>query len=419
MEEVFGSELNSSGIGPNPQIKNSQNDKNYFNQPIHTLMRTFPLSSIINFPSLNRVQEECFDLLFRTDERALITSPTGSGKTLLFELGIARIIIQNYNLMEKVYKNKNFKIIYIAPIKSLCHEKTFEWKMKYGKTPLELTVTESTSDSEYLNINLLNNSNIILTTPEKFDVLTRKWKDISSFISNISLLLIDEIHLLNEEHRGATLEAIIARIKLLKNMDNFKQTNLENIRIIAVSATIPNISDVAEFLGIEKNSKGLKVFGEEYRPVKVERIVIGYKRNKNQNEFVFEKYLDYRVSSIIEKYSEGKPTLIFCQTQKGSINSAKQLMIDYQEGKLLSMKLDLNTKKLLEQISSTINNKQLSTFVKFGIAFHNAGLSLNDRQIIEDNFKINAIKIICTTSTLSQGVNLPARLVIIKSTNKE
>ena len=87
-----------------------------------------------------------------------------------------------------MYKNKNFKIIYIAPIKSLCQEKTFEWKMKYGKAPLELTVTESTSDSEYLNINLLNNSNIILTTPEKFDVLTRKWKDISNFISNISFI---------------------------------------------------------------------------------------------------------------------------------------------------------------------------------------------------------------------------------------
>ena len=417
MEEVFGSELNLSQNSPSPKVENSENDKNYFNQPFNSLKKLFPLSSIITFPSLNRVQEECFDLLFRTDERVLITSPTGSGKTLLFELGIARIILQNYNLKEKMYKNKNFKIIYIAPIKSLCQEKTFEWKMKYGKAPLELTVTESTSDSEYLNINLLNNSNIILTTPEKFDVLTRKWKDISSFISNISLLLIDEIHLLNEEHRGATLEAIIARIKLLKNMENFKQTNLENIRIIAVSATIPNILDVVEFLGIGKDQKGLKIFGEEYRPVKVERIVIGYKRNKNQNEFVFEKYLDYRVSSIIEKYSEGKPTLIFCQTQKGSINSAKQLMTDYQEGKLMCMKLDLNTKKILEQISSSINNKQLSTFVKFGIAFHNAGLSLNDRQIIEDNFKINAIKIICTTSTLSQGVNLPARLVIIKSTN--
>ena len=428
LEAAFGSDINSShhSTPKKSKTKSKSNiieldDINYFNQPIYVLMKKFPLSSIINFPTLNEVQQECFDLLFKSDERALITSPTGSGKTLLFELGIARIIKQNYNLSSNSYKNKNFKIIYIAPIKSLCQEKTFEWKIKYSKSPLELTVIECTSDSEYLNISLLNNSNIILTTPEKFDVLTRKWKEISNFISNISLLLIDEIHLLNEENRGATLEAIIARIKLLKNMENFKQTNLEKIRIIAVSATIPNISEVAEFLEIKEEektkNKGLKIFGEEYRPVKVERIVIGYKRNKNQNEFVFEKYLDYRVSGIIEKYSEGKPTLIFCQTQKGTINSAKQLVNDYQEGKLLSMKLDISTKKILNDISTSINNKQLSNFVKFGIAFHNAGLSLNDRQIIEENFKINAIKIICTTSTLSQGVNLPARLVIIKSTN--
>ena len=421
LEAAFGSDMDSSlpSTKKKTEIKDEQN---YFKQPKQILMKIFPLSSIINFPTLNKVQDECFDLLFKSDERALITSPTGSGKTLLFELSIARIIKQNYNISGNAYINKNFKIIYIAPIKSLCQEKTFEWKIKYSKNPLELNVTEYTSDSEYLNINLLNNSNIILTTPEKFDVLTRKWKDISSFISNISLLLIDEIHLLNEENRGATLEAIIARIKLLKNMENFKQTNLEKIRIIAVSATIPNILDVAEFLEVKENektheNKGLKIFGEEYRPVKVERIVIGYKRNKNQNEFVFEKYLDYRLSSIIEKYSEGKPTLIFCQTQKGTINSAKQLVNDYHEGKLLSMKVDIQTKKILNDISTSLNNKQLSNFVKFGIAFHNAGLSLNDRQIIEENFKLNAIKIICTTSTLSQGVNLPARLVIIKSTN--
>ena len=421
IEAAFGSDINMSLHSTQKESK-VINDNDYFEQSMPILLKQFPLSSIVNFPTLNKVQEECFNLLFKSDERSLITSPTGSGKTLLFELGMARIIKQNYNLSTNSYKNKNFKIIYIAPIKSLCQEKTFEWKIKYSKSPLELNVLECTSDSEYLNISLLNNSNIILTTPEKFDVLTRKWKEISGFISNISLLLIDEIHLLNEDNRGATLEAIIARIKLLKNMENFKNTNLENIRIIAVSATIPNISDVAEFLEIKENEKnkekkGLKIFGEEYRPVKVERIVNGYKRNKNQNEFVFEKYLDYRVYTIIEKYSEGKPTLIFCQTQKGTINSAKQLVNDYQEGKLLSMKIDNQTKKILNDISTSINNKQLSSFVKFGIAFHNAGLSLNDRQIIEDNFKISAIKIICTTSTLSQGVNLPARLVIIKSTN--
>ena len=130
MEEVFGSELNSkkSHIAPQSPSPEENSEKNFFNQPMRDLMKSFPLSSIITFPTLNRVQEECFDLLYRTDERALITSPTGSGKTLLFELGIGRIIKQNYNLKEKAYKNKNFKIIYIAPIKSLCQEKTFEWK---------------------------------------------------------------------------------------------------------------------------------------------------------------------------------------------------------------------------------------------------------------------------------------------------
>ena len=421
--EAFGSEALS---------ENNNNSKNknetvldfdsYFALTKKKLIKIFPLSSIVNFPNLNKVQDECFDLLYKKNKNVLITAPTGSGKTLLFEIAIARIIKLNYDIKTNAYINKNFKIIYIAPIKSLCQEKTYEWKIKFNKAPLALNVTEYTSDNEYINIGLLKTSNIILTTPEKFDVLTRKWKDIFNIISNINLILFDEIHLLNEDDRGATLEAIIARIKLLQKMENFKNTNMQNIRIIAVSATIPNIQDIAEFLGIEKleNNKinsCVKIFGEEYRPVKVDKIVLGFKRNSNQNEFTFEKYLDYRTAGIIEKYSEGKPTLIFCQTQKGTMNSAKQLVTDYQKGKLNSMKIDNNTQKILNEISTLLNNKSLSNFIKYGIAFHNAGLSLNDRQIIEDNFKINVIKIICTTSTLSQGVNLPARLVIIKSTN--
>ena len=200
LQAVFGSDIESS----HSSTKKINKENDFFKQSIYSLMKQYPLSSIINFPNLNKVQEECFDLLYKTNERALITSPTGSGKTLLFELGMARVIKQNYNISKNIYENKNFKIIYIAPIKSLCQEKTFEWKMKYSKSPLELNVTEYTSDSEYLNISLLTKSNIILTTPEKFDVLTRKWKKISNFISNISLLLIDEIHLLNDQSRGAT-----------------------------------------------------------------------------------------------------------------------------------------------------------------------------------------------------------------------
>jgi ATP-dependent DNA helicase HFM1/MER3 len=396
-------------IKQNPSKKCLSSKKNY--------LENFPLNLIIKYPNLNKVQESCFDLLFYTNENSLITAPTGSGKTLLFEISLARIIKENFNLNKNSFNNKNFKIIYIAPIKSLCQEKTFDWKIKFCQNPLNLNILEFTSDNEYINFTQLNEANLILTTPEKFDVLSRKWKKIPEFFLEISLLLIDEIHLLNEENRGATIEAIVSRMKLISSLKRFQNSFIENFRIIALSATIPNIYEIAEFLNVKKS--GLKIFGEEFRPVKIERIVLGYQRGKNQNEYMFEKYLDYRIANLIQNYSEGKSSLIFCQTQKGTINCAKQLVNDFNLGKLTSISslITKEDKKKLENLSFKISNKNLSQCIKYGIAFHNGGLNSNDRNLIENNFKDNLIKIICTTSTLAQGVNLPARLVIIKSTN--
>ena len=400
----------------NPISKTNNNISNATQTQTNPL-QTFPLSLIIKYPKLNIIQQNCLELLYNTNFNSLITAPTGSGKTLLFEIAMARTIKLNFNYSSNNFYQKNFKIIYIAPIKSLCQEKTFDWKQKYYQHPLGLNVMECTGDNEFINMVQLNNANIVLTTPERFDILSRKWKENFNFLSNISLILIDEIHLLNEENRGGTIEAIVARLKLLMNHKKFQNTFLKNLRFIALSATIPNIPEVAEFLNV--NNQGLKIFGEEFRPVKIEKIVLGFQRNKNQNEFMFEKSLDFRLANLIENYSEGKPTLIFCQTQKGAVNSAKQIVTEIQSGKILNISTKISpAKKLkLESISNSITNKSLSQFVKFGVGFHHAGLNLSDRSIIEENFKQQNIKIICTTSTLSQGVNLPARLVIIRSTN--
>ena len=179
------------------------NNDNYFSLSKSKLINLFPLSSIINPSNLNKIQDECFDLLYKTNKTTIITAPICINKSILLELAIARIIKINYDTNNKNYINKNFKIIYISPIKKSIQEKTFEWKMKFSKNPLELNVTEFIShNNENSNINLLNNSNIILTTPKKFDELSRDWKKISNFISNISLILIDEIQLINEKNTG-------------------------------------------------------------------------------------------------------------------------------------------------------------------------------------------------------------------------
>ena len=109
--------------------------------------------------------------------------------------------------------------------------------------------------------------------------------------------------MLNFEERGATLEAVVSRIM-----------SLSNPRIIAVSATIPNIKEVAQWLKVS-NSMTF-VFGEEYRPVKINKIVLGFKTSNNP--YTFEKMLNYKLTEVIRTYSEDKGALVFCQTQKGT-----------------------------------------------------------------------------------------------------
>jgi superfamily II RNA helicase len=367
--------------------------------------KQFPLNIIITHPNLNPIQTICFELLANTDKHSLVTAPTGSGKTTLFEISIGRVIKQNIDQNNK-YINTSFKIIYLAPIKSLCQEKYQEWRVKFSQ--LNLSVIEATGDSKFINQSQLQSANIILSTPERWDSITRKWKDYPLIISQIHLLLIDEIHLLNEEVRGGTLEAIVARMKLIAKNENFKNSPFCNFRIVALSATIPNIYDLAEWLSVD--AEGLKIFGEEYRPVQIEKIVLGY--NNDKNEYLFEKNLNFRLADLLQKYSDDRPSLVFCQTQKGTVTACLQLQKD--TGRIFNITPE--QKSELTHLANLVKDKQLIGLVKSGIAFHNASLTMFDRQLVEEYFKKGLLRVICTTSTLAQGVNLPARLVIIKST---
>ena len=118
--------------------------------------------------------------------------------------------------------------------------------------------------------------------------------------------------MLNYEERGATLEAIVSRIMSIN----------PKIRILAVSATIPNIHEVGEWLRCP--SQAICVFGEEFRPVKIKRIVTGFPNSGNP--FTFENGLNYKLLDIIRNYSERKGTLIFCPTQKGTQQACDQII---------------------------------------------------------------------------------------------
>ncbi|CAO2046611.1 unnamed protein product [Urochloa humidicola] len=378
-----------------------------------------PFRSVFKFRYFNSLQSECFHSCFFSDVNMVISAPTGSGKTVLFELCILRLLSRFLSPDLRFHLVKGtLKTIYIAPSKALVQEKLRDWNTKLG--PLGINCLEMTGDNEFYNNKAIHDADLILTTPEKFDSMSRHGirDGRLGFFSDIALVLTDEVHLLNDP-RGAALEAVVSRIKMLSQHSNMKSAPLANVRFVAVSATIPNIEDIAEWLLAPP--EGIKRFGEEMRPVKLTTKVFGYPPAKN--DFLFERKLQSFIYDILMQHSRGKSALVFCSTRKGAQEAAQCLSqtggsLGYSNPFMQSMQ----QYEHLRGASLTCSDKQLQACIVHGVGFHNGGLCLKDRNLVEGLFLKGDLRILCTTNTLAHGVNLPAHTVVIKSTqffNKE
>ncbi|XP_063061418.1 probable ATP-dependent DNA helicase HFM1 [Engraulis encrasicolus] len=358
--------------------------------------------SVFNqFPYFNNVQSKALDDILYTNKNFVVSAPTGSGKTVIFELAIIRL------LMESAEPWQNVKVVYMAPIKALCSQQFENWKQKFGS--LGLNCKELTGDTEVDDVFEIKNSHIILTTPEKWDSMTRKWKD-SFILHMIQLFLIDEVHVLKDTQRGATLEAVISRMKTM-NISAFEdESQSTQTRFVAVSATIPNVSDIACWLSDHEGPAACLKMDESHRPVQLRKVVLGFPCSTNQTEFKFDLSLNYKMANIIQTYSDQKPSLVFCSTRKGVQQSADVLAKDAR------FIMTVDHKLRLTKYADSLMDSKLRDLVMHGVAYHHAGVDASDRKVIEEAFTKGDLPVLFTTSTLAMGVNLPAHLVVIKST---
>uniref|UniRef100_A0A0D3AWA2 DNA 3'-5' helicase n=1 Tax=Brassica oleracea var. oleracea TaxID=109376 RepID=A0A0D3AWA2_BRAOL len=392
-------------------------------------MDTYTLKSVSDLPPnfrsaftfryFNSLQSECFPLCFHSDINMVISAPTGSGKTALFELCILRLLSKSISSDGRFLHAKGaLKTVYISPSKALVQEKLRDWNQKFNSWGI--SCLELTGDNETYSSKNIQDADIILTTPEKFDAVSRY--RVSSgglgFFSDIALVLIDEVHLLNDP-RGAALEAIVSRIKILSSNHELRLSTLASVRLLAVSATIPNIEDLAEWLKVP--TAGIKRFGEEMRPVKLTTKVFGYAAAKN--DFLFEKRLQNYIYDMLMQYSKGKSALVFCSTRKGAQEAAQKLaqtaMTYGYSNPFVKSREQLER---LREASPMCSDKQMQSYILQGVGYHNGGLCQKDRSLVEGLFLSGDIQVLCTTNTLAHGINLPAHTVVIKSTqhfNKE
>lgn len=371
-----------------------------------------PLSSLPSwcheaFPGaqkLNLVQSKVYPVAFNEHaENMLLCAPTGSGKTNVAMLTILNVMSQ-FRLRDGSFDLAGFKIVYVAPMKALVQEvvQSFTQRLQgYGVVVRELSGDVNLTKAQ------IDETQIIVTTPEKWDIVTRKAGDQRAYTQLVRLVIMDEIHLLHDS-RGPVLEAIVART--IRQIE----TTQEHIRLVGLSATLPNYQDVAVFLRV-KPDKGLYYFGNQYRPVPLEQTYIGItdkkaiKRFNTMNEVCYEKLMD----------NAGKnQVLIFVHSRKETAKTACALRDLAMQNDTLAkfLQADSASREILQTEVDSIKTQELKDLLPYGFAIHHAGLPRADRKLIEDLYADRHIQVLVSTATLAWGVNLPAHTVIIKGT---
>ena len=336
------------------------------------------------FERFNRMQTATLPALLDTEENVVVGAPTASGKTAVAEVAICRTLAEGGTAL------------FLAPLRALTNEKEREWE-RFEDLGYSVYVVTGERD---LNSRRAERADVLVMTPEKADSATRKYDSRRySFVTDIDCCIIDEVHLLDSEKRGSVLEVTVARLRRLCDP-----------RVVALSATMPNVEDVAAWL--DAPAETTFQFDDSYRPVPLEADVATY--SHGENAFADKYRRLYRALDLVEPHlREDGQALVFVSSRQDTVRAAEKTRDEFAERDVpVSARGDYD----FHTEAAELDNDTLRQSVLDGVGFHHAGLSRADKERVERWFREDRIVALFSTSTLAWGVNLPARCVVIRDT---
>lgn len=286
-------------------------------------------------------QQEILDHdLLASGFNCVLNMPTGSGKTWLAELAIEATL------------QTNARAVYVTPLRALATELISRWHSRFPETRIGIFTGDYGGTAKPYPIPF-RDAQLLIMTPERLDACTRSWRSHWSWIPEVDLVVIDEIHLLADANRGARLEGTISRVRRLNPFT----------RIIALSATLGNSYEIAKWLdGLEYTST--------WRPIPLSWRIVRYQR------------------------ASDKPNLLVQEVASNKANGGKSLVF-------------VQSRRRAEELSSLLEGKG------FTAEHHHAGLTQEQRRSVEKSFRGYEIDVLVATSTLEMGMNLPVRQVVL------
>ncbi|HXW94157.1 MAG TPA: DEAD/DEAH box helicase [Nitrososphaerales archaeon] len=313
----------------------------------------------------------------------VVASPTASGKTLL-------ALLAAY----KKAKEQRRKVVYLAPLRALASEKYAEFS---EMTRFGIFTNISTGDYDSSGESL-GRADVIVLTNERFDSVMRHRV---SWLNSVGLFIADEVHLAGNDSRGPTLEMILTKALHL-GLD---------AQLLALSATISNVRTLAEWL----HAIPVEL---DWRPVPLREGVYDYSRilftDGGERQIPRSTY-GPPIDVAMDTVKEGGQSLIFASTRRRAVSLATRAaelterQLSPEEKKAASEA----SRRILTSGEETSLSRLLAEIVAKGSAFHHAGIEAEHRRIVEEYYRARALKLLAATPTLSQGVNLPARRVVI------
>ena len=356
--------------------------------PLSDAIKSFYIDSGIR--ELYPPQSKAVSAGLLEQKNVLISIPTASGKTLLAELAMLQSL------------SFGGKCLYIVPLRALASEK-FRRFSEFRDLGFKSGISTGDLDEaeEYLG-----NNDIIVATSEKVDSLIRNE---TTWLQHISTVVLDEVHLLDSKDRGPTLEIVITKLRRLN----------PKMQIIALSATIQNSQEVADWMNAEcviSDWRPTKLYEGVYYDGVFEGEVIHTKEKTEKEIVLVGKGKEAGISLAADTIREGGQCLVFTNSRKNAAGFAKKA------GPVIQSYLSFEEQTELSRIAAEITDrsdtdaaKTLAFCIQSGVAFHHAGLSSDQRELVEKSFSAGLIKLISSTPTLAAGLNLPARRVIIAS----
>merc|ERR1719210_2240516 len=296
-------------------------------------------------------------------------------------------------------QNPEGRCVYVTPKDALADIAYADWHGKF--TPLGLKVVILTGETG-TDLKLLAKGNVIISTPEKWDVLSRRWKQRKN-VQNIHLFIVDELQLLGGDN-GPVLEVVCSRMRYISSQ-------LERaIRILALSASLGNCKDVAQWLGCSTNCTFN--FHPNVRPIPLELQVKGFNMTHNASRIVQMAKPTY---NAIIAHSPRKPVIVFVPSRKQTRLTAIDLLTyaaaDSQPDRFLHAEPED-----IAAFLGKIVDKTLRETLSQGVAYMHEGLQAGDKRLVESLFDSGAIQVVVAARALAWSLTIQAHLVVIMDT---